>query len=63
MPQAVKGFSHTRVEIPNTLRGAPAYFLLLSSGMTTIPRDSDIVGAVALLAIVLVTGLFRVLGL
>jgi hypothetical protein len=41
----------------------PAWFLLLSSGMTIIPRDSDIVGAAALLAIVLVTGLFRVFGL
>jgi len=41
----------------------PAQFLLLSSGMTSIPRDSDIVAAAALLAIVLVTGLFRVFGL
>jgi hypothetical protein len=31
--------------------------------MTIIPRDSDIVGAIALLAIVLVTGLFRAFGL
>jgi len=31
--------------------------------MTSIPRDSDIVGAAALLAIVLVTGLFHVFGL
>jgi hypothetical protein len=30
--------------------------------MTTIPRDSDIVAAAALLAIVLVTGLVRVFG-
>jgi len=28
-----------------------------------MPRDSDIVGAAALLAIVLVTGLVRILGL
>ena len=38
-------------------------FCCLSSGMTSIPRDSDIVAAAALLAIVLVTGLFRVFGL
>jgi hypothetical protein len=31
--------------------------------MTSIPRDSDILGAAALLAIVLVSGLFRVFGL
>jgi hypothetical protein len=31
--------------------------------MTIIPRDSDIVGAAALLAIVLVTGLIRAFGL
>jgi len=31
--------------------------------MTIIPRDSDIIGAAALLAIVLVTGLVRALGL
>jgi len=31
--------------------------------MTIIPRDSDIIGAAALLVIVLVTGLVRILGL
>jgi hypothetical protein len=31
--------------------------------MTSVPRDSDIIGAVALLAIVLVSGLVRVFGL
>jgi len=31
--------------------------------MTIIPRDSDIIGAAGLLAIVLVTGLVRALGL
>jgi hypothetical protein len=31
--------------------------------MTRIPRDSDILGAAALLAVVLVSGLFRVFGL
>jgi len=31
--------------------------------MTSIPSDSDILGAAALLAIVLVSGLFRVFGL
>jgi hypothetical protein len=31
--------------------------------MTSIPRDSDIIAAAALLAIVLVTGLVRALGL
>jgi hypothetical protein len=33
-----------------------------ATGMTIIPRDSDIVAAAALLAIVLVTGLVRVFG-
>jgi hypothetical protein len=37
--------------------------LLWFTGMTIIPRDSDIIGAAALLAIVLVTGLIRALGL
>jgi hypothetical protein len=40
-----------------------ARLLLRSTGMTSIPRDSDILGAAALLAIVLVSGLFRVFGL
>jgi len=40
-----------------------ACFLLWFTGMTIIPRDSDIIGAAALLAIVLVTGLVRALGL
>jgi hypothetical protein len=31
--------------------------------MTTIPRDSDIIGATALLALVLVIGLVRIFGL
>jgi hypothetical protein len=31
--------------------------------MTSIPRDSDIIAAAAVLAIVLVTGLVRALGL
>jgi len=31
--------------------------------MTSVPRDSDIIGAAALLAIVLVAGLVRALGL
>jgi hypothetical protein len=31
--------------------------------MTSIPRDSDILGAVALLTIVLVSGLIHVFGL
>jgi len=31
--------------------------------MTTIPRDSDILGATAVLALVLVVGLVHVLGL
>jgi hypothetical protein len=39
-----------------------ASFLLGFTGMTIIPRDSDIVAAAALLAIVLVTGLVRVFG-
>ena len=39
-----------------------AQALLWSSGMTSIPRDSHILGAAALLAIVLVSGLFRVFG-
>ena len=33
-----------------------------SRNMTTIPRDSDIIGATALLALVLVIGLVRVFG-
>jgi len=37
--------------------------LLWFTGMTSVPRDSDIIGAAALLAIVLVTGLIRALGL
>ena len=40
-----------------------AWFLLWSRGMTSIPRDSDILKAAAVLAIVLVTGLFRAFGL
>jgi hypothetical protein len=40
-----------------------AQLLLWSTGMTSIPRDSHILGAAALLAIVLVSGLFRVFGL
>jgi hypothetical protein len=36
--------------------------LLGFTDMTIIPRDSDIVAAAALLAIVLVTGLVRVFG-
>jgi hypothetical protein len=40
-----------------------ACFLLWFTGMTIIPRDSDIVGAAALMAIVLVFGLVRALGL
>jgi len=31
--------------------------------MTTIPRDSDIIGATVLLALVLVIGLVRIFGL
>jgi hypothetical protein len=31
--------------------------------MTSIPRDSDILGAAAVLAVVLISGLFRVFGL
>jgi hypothetical protein len=37
--------------------------LLAVDGMTSIPRDSDIVAAAALVAIVLVTALVRGLGL
>jgi hypothetical protein len=40
-----------------------AQVLLLATDMTSIPRDSHIVGAAALLAIVLVSGLVRVFGL
>lgn len=39
-----------------------AQLLLVANGMTSIPRDSHIIGAVTLLAIVLVTGLVRVFG-
>jgi len=40
-----------------------AAFLLGEVGVTAIPRDSNIVGAVLLLAIVLVGGLVRAFGL
>jgi hypothetical protein len=36
--------------------------LAVVDDMTVLPRDSDIVGAALLLAIVLVTGLVRALG-
>jgi len=39
-----------------------ADFLGRPRTMTTIPRDSDIIGATALLALVLVIGLVRVFG-
>jgi hypothetical protein len=32
-------------------------------GMTSIPRDSDIIGAAALLTLILLMGLIRILGL
>jgi len=59
----VKNFSWRRVERANRCGGVTACFLLQFTGMTIIPRDSDIIGAAALLAIVLVTGLIRALGL
>jgi hypothetical protein len=59
----VKVFSQCRVEGATGRTQSAAHFLLWSTGMTSIPRDSDIIGAVALLAIVLVSGLYRVFGL
>lgn len=38
-------------------RCVTAHFLLWISGMTILPRDSDVVGAAVLLAILLVTGI------
>ena len=46
----------------NHAREPQARLLLNASGMTSIPRDSHIIGAVTLLAIVLVSGLVRVFG-
>lgn len=34
-----------------------AYFLLSRIGMTIVPRDSDVIGAALLLAVLLVTGI------
>ena len=45
------------------MRKSDGLLLALVHSMTIIPRDSDIIGAAALLAIVLVTGLIRALGL
>jgi hypothetical protein len=59
----VKVFSHRRVEVATGCTQSAAHFLLWSTGMTSIPRDSDIIGAAALLAIVLVSGLYRAFGL
>jgi hypothetical protein len=36
---------------------ATARFLLRTSGMTILPRDSDVIGAALLLAVLLVTGI------
>jgi hypothetical protein len=49
----------------NAQRSAYALGVVLAvlNSMTIIPRDSDIIGAAALLAIVLVSGLVRVFGL
>jgi hypothetical protein len=58
----VKIFSHCRAEGAKRCPPAGAVFAM-STVMTIIPRDSDIVAAAALLAIVLVTGLIRVFGL
>jgi hypothetical protein len=58
----MKIFSHCRAEGATGCAVAGAAFAR-SIGMTIIPRDSDIVAAAALLAIVLVTGLIRVFGL
>ncbi|HEX3179272.1 MAG TPA: hypothetical protein VHZ49_21535 [Methylomirabilota bacterium] len=38
-------------------RRATARLLLLEPGMTILPRDSDVVGAAVLLAILLLTGI------
>ena len=62
--QAVKIFSYGRVGRGNYALGeGRRVSCVWSTGMTIFPRDSDIIGAAALLAIVLVTGLVRVLGL
>ena len=37
-------------------RRVTAQLLLRTSGMTILPRDSDVIGAAVLLAILLVTG-------
>ena len=36
---------------------ATARFLLWTTGMTILPRDSDVIGAAVLLAVLLVTGI------
>ena len=59
--QAVKILSYGRVGRGNYALGEGRRVSCVWS--TIIPRDSDIIGAAALLAIVLVTGLVRVLGL
>lgn len=59
----MKDFSYARVgRSQHDLRTA-AQVLLIAIGMTSIPRDSHIISAAALLAIVLVSGLVRVFGL
>jgi hypothetical protein len=50
----MKKFSERRVD---ALTSATARFLLRSAGMTILPRDSDVVGAAVLLAILLATGI------
>jgi len=45
------------VRVYRVLHCVTARFLLGISGMTILPRDSDVVGAAVLLAIVLLTGI------
>jgi hypothetical protein len=59
----MKNFSHSDVQRATRQHTTTGLLLAGSNGMTIIPRDSDIVGAAAVLAIVLVTGLLHAFGL
>jgi len=59
----MKIFSHRDGEYATVGPRARGAVFAQATGMTTIPRDSDILGAAALLAVVLLSGLFRTFGL
>jgi len=57
VPQPGKIFSRRVVGTVDTCARPNGALLAPSSGMTTVPRDSDVIGAAVLLAVVLITGI------